>query len=70
MYCTGIDDHKDNCFLTTVNDAGAVVKRARMRNEPALILDYFHGLPGPHRAVVESTANWYWLSDLSGSTRD
>lgn len=64
MYHTGIDEHKDNCFLTTVNDAGVVVKRARIRNEPAMILDYFHDFPRPHRAVVESTANWYWLSDL------
>jgi transposase len=64
MYYTGIDEHKDNCFLTTVNAAGAVVKSARRQNEPALILEYFQGLPGPHRAVVESTANWYWLSDL------
>jgi transposase len=64
MCYTGIDAHKDNCFLTTVNDAGVVVKRARLRNEPVLILDYFRDLPGPHNAVVESTANWYWLSDL------
>ena len=41
MCYTGIDAHKDNCFLTTVNDAGVVVKRARLRNEPALILEYF-----------------------------
>jgi transposase len=64
MYYTGIDAHKDNCFLTTINDAGVVIKRVRLRNEPALILDYFHKLPEPHQAVVESTASWYWLSDL------
>ncbi len=67
MYYTGIDEHKDNCFLTTVNEAGDVTKRARLRNDRALILDYFHGLSGPHQAVVESTANWYWLSDLLDS---
>lgn len=64
MYCTGIDLHKDNCFLTTVNEAGEVVKRAKIRNEEALIPEYFQDVPGPHQAVVESTANWYWLSDL------
>jgi hypothetical protein len=25
MYVTVIDEHKDNCFLTTVEDAGVVV---------------------------------------------
>jgi transposase len=64
MYYTGIDEHKDNCFLTTVNDAGAVFKRARIQNQSAMILEYFHDFPRPHRAVVESTANWYWLNDL------
>jgi hypothetical protein len=38
MYFTGIDEHKDNCFLATVNDASVVIKRVRLRNEPALIL--------------------------------
>ena len=30
----------------------------------AAVLSYFEGIPGPHRAVVESTSNWYWLHDL------
>jgi transposase len=64
MYYTGIDEHKDNCFLTTVNDAGGVLKSARIANEPTLLLDYFRDFPRPHRAVVESTASWYWLNDL------
>jgi transposase len=67
MYHTGIDEHKDNCYLTTVNDTGGVVKSEKLRNKPSVILDYFHALAGPHRAVVESTANWYWLSDLLAS---
>jgi hypothetical protein len=24
----------------------------------------FAGLPGPHRAVLECVASWYWLRDL------
>ena len=67
MYFTGIDEHKDNCYLTTLNDAGEVVKSGRIPNEPALLLDYFHNQLGPHKAVVESTASWYWLSDLLDS---
>jgi hypothetical protein len=35
MYYTGIDEHKDNCFLTTVDDAGVVHKSARIHNDLA-----------------------------------
>jgi transposase len=64
MYFTGIDLHKDNCFMTTINDAGKQVCRERLANAPDLIIAYFKSLDGPHRAVVECTAGWYWLNDL------
>jgi transposase len=64
MYYSGIDLHKDNCFITTINDSGAIVRQERLRNEPELILAYFIALGGPHTTVVESTTGWYWLSDL------
>jgi transposase len=64
MYYSGIDLHSDNCYITTVDDNGSVVKRQRIENINELILDYFHSLPGSHQAVVESTTGWYWLNDL------
>jgi transposase len=64
MLHSGIDLHKDNCFITTVDDSGAIVKQQRLPNVPEIILAYFDALPGPHRAVVECTAGWYWLNDL------
>jgi transposase len=64
MFYSGIDLHKDNCFITTVDDSGAIVKQQRLPNIPKIILAYFDALPGPHRAVVECTAGWYWLNDL------
>jgi transposase len=64
MYYSGIDLHKDNCFITTINDAGKRASQERLPNVPAMILAYFAALPGPHRAVVECTAGWYWLNDL------
>jgi hypothetical protein len=33
MYYSGVDSHNDNCFLTTANDSGEIVKHGRMRNE-------------------------------------
>jgi transposase len=64
MFYSGIDQHKDNCFITTVDDTGAIVKQERLRNIPDIILAYFDSLQGPHKAVVECTAGWYWLDDL------
>ena len=64
MFYSGIDLHKDNSFIVTVDDTDTIVKQERLRNVPDLILVYFASLPGPHKAVVECTAGWYWLSDL------
>jgi transposase len=64
MFYSGIDLHRDNCFITTVDDSGEIVKQERLRNCPEIILAYFASLPSPHKAVVECTAGWYWLDDL------
>ena len=64
MYYSGIDLHSDNCYITTIDDNGSVVKQQRVDNINELVLDYFHSIPGDHQAVVESTTGWYWLNDL------
>jgi len=64
MFYSGIDLHKDNCFITTVDDRGEIVKQERVRNVPEIILAYFASLDGSHKTVVECTAGWYWLNDL------
>jgi len=64
MYYSGIDLHKDNCFITTIDGAGTVIKQSKLTNTDPAILNYFFDLGIDHRAVVESTSNWYWLSDL------
>jgi hypothetical protein len=56
MFYSGIDLHKDNCFITTVDDRGEIVKQERLHNSPDIILAYFASLPGPHKTVVECTA--------------
>ncbi len=55
MYYSGIDLHSDNCYMTTIDDNGAVVKQQRVDNINELVLDYFSSMPGEHQAVVEST---------------
>ena len=38
MDSTGIDEHKDKRSLTAVDEAGIVVKRAKLRNEASNFL--------------------------------
>jgi len=64
MFYSGIDLHKDNCLITTINKEGFIINQDRVKNTDHDILNYFLSQNGPHKAVVESTANWYWLSDL------
>lgn len=64
MYFSGIDLHKDNAFIATVDAAGQVIAQRRVPCEASAVLGYFAEFPGPHRAVVECTSGWYWLDDL------
>lgn len=64
MYYTGIDLHKDNCYMTTLTFRGKIVRQDRIKNNPFLILDYFDTIGGSHKAVIETTNSWYWLNDL------
>jgi len=64
MYYSGIDLHKDMSFITTINDTGMIVKQSKVSNNDFAILNYFNSIGSDHQTVVESTSNWYWLSDL------
>jgi transposase len=64
MYYSGIDLHKNNCYITTINKDGTIIKQSKLPNDEHVILDYFFSIGNIHKAVVESTSNWYWLSDL------
>jgi len=64
MFYSGIDLHKNNCFITTINRDGTIIKQSKLPNEESVILNYFFSIGNIHKAVVESTSNWYWLSDL------
>ena len=68
MLLSGIDLHKRDLVIATVDSDGRHVREARLPTTRAAISSYFATLPGSHRAVVESTSNWYWLRDLCGST--
>jgi transposase len=64
MLHSGIDLHKRTIVLSTVDAQGTRLAEAELPTSRAAVLAYFAKHPGPHRAVVESTATWYWLHDL------
>jgi transposase len=64
MYYSGIDLHKRFCFITTVDENGRIIKQEKLKNNQFQILNYFHSIKGQHKATVESTSGWYWISDL------
>ena len=64
IYYSGIDLHKHTSYIATMNADGQIVKEANLKNRKDFISAYFASLPGTHKAVVESTPNWYWLADL------
>jgi transposase len=64
MLHSGIDLHKRTVALSTVDARGKGVDDAQLPASRAAVRAYFEAHRGPHRAVVESTASWYWLRDL------
>ena len=68
MLHSGLDLHKRTLVISTVNDAGEPVDDVTLPTTRAAVRASFERRPGPHRAVVESTANWYWLRDLLAPT--
>jgi transposase len=64
MLHSGIDLHKRDLVIATVDPAGTVVKTGRVPAARGPVRAYFQALGPEQRAVVESTATWYWLADL------
>lgn len=64
MLYTGIDLHKAFSCFATLDEKGKIIKEAKIFNNPTEILNYFWSMNDTHKAVVESTLGWYWLTDL------
>lgn len=67
MLHSGIDLHKRTIAIATVAPDGRPAHDRQLPTTRAAVRAYVAALPGPHRAVVESTSNWYWLRDLLAS---
>ena len=53
IYYTGIDQHKRNSQLTTLDADGGIVRSSKVKNNPDAIRTYFRTLPGTHMATTE-----------------
>lgn len=67
MFYTGIDLHKFNSYLTTVDSSGKIIKQADIKNVNHNFVQYFSDLGAENITTVESTMTWYWLNDLLAS---
>lgn len=64
MIYSGIDLHKTNMVITTIDSNGQLLCCRKIGCQKNLVKAYFREFPIPHHAVVESTGSWYWLADL------
>ncbi|MDX1629637.1 MAG: transposase [Fulvivirga sp.] len=64
MIYSGIDLHKTNMVITTIDSNRAELACVKLPCRKAEVSSYFSKFERPHRAAVESTGSWYWLSDL------
>lgn len=63
LHCV-IDLHKNDLVITTLDASGVLAEKRRLRACRPQVGEHFQFLSGPHPAVVEFTASWYWLADL------
>ena len=66
MLYSGIDLHKRDLVIATVDASGQSVAAKRIRPTNQAVRAYFEQFSpqAEHRAVVEATRSWYWLNDV------
>jgi hypothetical protein len=52
MHYPGIDQHKDMCFITTIDETGAIIKQSKVPDVDHAILNFFFSLGSDHETVV------------------
>jgi hypothetical protein len=63
MYC-GIDLHARNCYLAILNQERKLIAQGRYDNDVGVIVRALEPCREEITGIaVESTYNWYWLTD-------
>jgi hypothetical protein len=59
MLYSGIDLHRRLIVICPIDQDGAILARASIKNDPMRVVTYFCQWTNEHHAVVERTGNWY-----------
>jgi transposase len=64
MLYSGIDLHKRSLDICTLDNNGTTIALRKMKTDKEKIQSYFSQWNEPHKAVIECTSGWYWLSEF------
>ncbi len=70
MNYVGIDCHKRYSVVTAVNEDGQIINSRRLDNTVVPFREFFSGLGGPSKAVVEASRTWGVMYDLLDEIED
>ena len=63
MIYVGIDMHAKNMTIAAIKDNGELLTSQKITCHEMALERFFDEIGKPVQAVVEATANWYWISD-------
>ncbi len=63
MY-VGVDYHKHYSVTTMMDEAGKVIGRQKIRNDPQSLLAFADSLPQDSKIALEATNGWYYFYEL------
>lgn len=64
MYWIGVDHHKRNTFVTSLNDDGTVFLRRNLSAAREVLEAFFRNHPRPFVAGIEATYAWEYVADI------
>ena len=64
MYWLGLDHHKRNTYVTSLDEKGQVVFRGNLSAKPQDLADFFAKHPRPFTAGMEATYAWEYVADM------
>jgi len=62
MLYTGLDYHRNFCYMTTMNDKGEIIHQKKLPSN-GQIVDFLKDFDEGMEVAIEATPSWYWLYD-------
>ena len=64
MYWIGVDHHKRNSYVTSLDEDGTVYLRRNLSAKAAVLRTFFAGHPQPFTVGIEATYAWEYVADI------